>query len=424
MKPPFSNFGDKFSRRNAVVMMMDDIYSARMQGNALMLAGGNPPRIDHALSFLRDTLAETSHWSLDQLAYSFGNYDSPIGSAECRKNLASFLNQYYSSGLTADHIAIINSSQLALFMLVNMFCGKRHSMPPLNAVLPVGPDYIGYRDLFSDDFDYRFVAPIISYNGPVFEYSIDQAALLMCLEDSPGCMIISNPNNPTGNILSAEDLHFLQSAASNCNIPLILDGAYADPFPGLLYNKDRRQPITFTNNTIITLSLSKLGLPGLRTGIVIASPETIDALRSAAAVISLSPTALGQHVLSRLIADNSVARIVSDGVLPTYEIKKDLVEHKMRSISDKYPIKYHTCHGAMFFWVLLEESRISAVEFCERMRLRNVLLLPGEHFCFGRGSEAFIHRSTTVRITFTGDSETLSNAMNYFENELSLLYDC
>ena len=64
-------------------------------------------------------------------------------------------------------------------------------------------------------------------------------------------------------------------------VPLILDTAYGAPFPGIVFGE--ATPV-WNENTVVCMSLSKLGLPGFRTGIVIANEEIIDALAAATAV--------------------------------------------------------------------------------------------------------------------------------------------
>ena len=46
------------------------------------------------------------------------------------------------------------------------------------------------------------------------------------------------------------------------------------------------------SDTILCLSLSKLGLPGIRTGIVIADPKVTQLLRNANAINGLAPAGL------------------------------------------------------------------------------------------------------------------------------------
>ena len=54
-------------------------------------------------------------------------------------------------------------------------------------------------------------------------------------------------------------------------------------------------------NTILCMSLSKLGLPGVRCGIVIASEEVTQALTNMNGIISLAPNSVGPAIANHMI---------------------------------------------------------------------------------------------------------------------------
>ena len=101
---------------------------------------------------------------------------------------------------------------------------------------------------------------------------------------------MSRPTNPTGNVLTDDEIEHLDAIAKTRNIPLIIDGAYGLPFPGILFTDARPH---WNHNTILALSLSKLGLPGVRTGIIVASEEIIRAYSNANTIVNLACGNLG-----------------------------------------------------------------------------------------------------------------------------------
>ena len=76
----------------------------------------------------------------------------------------------------------------------------------------------------------------------------------------------------------------LDSIAQEYGVPLIIDNAYGQPFPGAIYTQ---ASLKWNANMILCMSLSKLGLPGLRTGIVIANHETIEAISRISGIMVL-----------------------------------------------------------------------------------------------------------------------------------------
>ena len=102
--------------------------------------------------------------------------------------------------------------------------------------------------------------------------------------DDIGAICVSRPTNPTGNVLTDAEVRHLGRLAREHDIPLIVDNAYGAPFPSILYADVQPE---WDEHTILCMSLSKLGMPGPRTGIVIAAP------RIARAVAALCLAACG-----------------------------------------------------------------------------------------------------------------------------------
>ena len=89
----------------------------------------------------------------------------------------------------------------------------------------------------------------------------------------------------------------LAAMAGSRGIPLILDNAYGLPFPGIIFREAR--PI-WNEDVALCMSLSKIGLPALRTGIVVAREELIDALSATNAIVSLATGSLGPAIAQSL----------------------------------------------------------------------------------------------------------------------------
>ena len=66
---------------------------------------------------------------------------------------------------------------------------------------------------------------------------------------------------------------------------MIIDGAYGLPFPNILFTQATPH---WNENTILVLSLSKLGMPGVRTGIIVAREDIIEAYANANGIVNLA----------------------------------------------------------------------------------------------------------------------------------------
>ncbi len=90
-------------------------------------------------------------------------------------------------------------------------------------------------------------------------------ALLSAVTPKTKIMFIANPNNPTGSLLSADELEHLREKLPE-NVLLVVDAAYAEYIADKDYG-DGRALVDATPNTVMLRTFSKAyGLAGLRLG--------------------------------------------------------------------------------------------------------------------------------------------------------------
>ena len=129
----------------------------------------------------------------------------------------------------------------------------------------------------------------------------------MTVTDDIAAICVSRPTNPTGNVLTDEEIARLSDLAKSHGIPLIIDNAYGAPFPNIIFTDAK--PV-WDEHIILTLSLSKIGLPGTRTGIVIANPKIAAAVASMSAIIGLANPNIGQAIAQPLVEKIGNALVV------------------------------------------------------------------------------------------------------------------
>ena len=182
--------------------------------------------------------------------------------------------------------------------------------------LPLAPEYIGYSDIGLSDSFFTATRPEIEmFNGDLFKYRINFSKL--AIQKKTAALCVSRPTNPTGNVLTDSEVEQLDELAGRAKIPLIIDGAYGLPFPSILFNDARPH---WNENTILVLSLSKLGLPGVRTGIVVANDEIINAFSNANTVVSLANGNLGPSLVKELFKSGEILCLSNDRVRPFYKL--------------------------------------------------------------------------------------------------------
>jgi valine--pyruvate aminotransferase len=310
----FSRFGQQLTTDSGIVTLMDDLGEAlRVNPDMIFMGGGNPAQIPEAETLFRDLLQQVLDDPRDS-GQMLGVYQPPQGDPEVLDAVAELLKQEYGWPLTRANIALANGSQSAFFVLFNLFAGDYADGSRKCIQLPLAPEYLGYTELgICADF-FKTTRPLIEMlPGGFFKYHVDFSQL--ALSENTGALCVSRPTNPTGNVLTDSELAQLDAMAREHRIPLIIDGAYGTPFPNILFTE--AQPL-WNDNTVLVLSLSKLGLPGARTGIVVANPEVIDAFAKANTILSLACGNLGPAIAHGLMREGRILSLSRNVIAPFY----------------------------------------------------------------------------------------------------------
>ncbi len=406
---PRSQFAARLASHCGIVELMEDLGSALAAADpgVAMMGGGNPARIPEVEAIWSRVVSDLAR-SPDALGAMLGNYDPPAGSPSFRSELASFLRRTCGWDVGPENIAVTPGGQTAFFYLLNLFGGQSADGTGRSRkiLLPLAPEYIGYADQgLAPDF---FVSQPgrIELTGPQrFKYRIDFERLQITPEI--GAICLSRPTNPSANVVTREELEQLAGLAAAHGIPLLLDNAYGLPFPGVVFGD--AEPF-WHPNVIQTLSLSKLGLPGTRTGFVVGPPDVIREIAALNAVVGLANNNLGQVIAKSLLNTGELERISRDLIRPYYQRRCQeslaLLDQELQGV----PYRVHEPEGAFFLWLWLEDCPLSARELYLGLKERGVIVVPGDYFFYGLPEE-WPHQHQCLRISYTQPEATVTKGI-------------
>src|SRR5690606_9135408 len=250
-----------------------------------------------------------------------------------------------------------------------------------------------------------------------FKYRVDFGSLTIGADI--GAVCVSRPANPTGNVLTDDELARLASLCAAANVPLIVDGAYGLPFPSIVFG--RAEPL-WNENVILCLSLSKLGLPGVRTGIVVAHPDVVAALTNMTAVLNLAVGSVGPVLAQPWVESGEILTLGRQVIMPYYRDKahraRDLLERELAGL----PFRVHEPEGAFFLWLWLPGLPIPSAELYRRLKAAGVLVLSG-HYFFPGLDEPWPHRDECIRISYAQDDETVARGLSRLAHEVRAAFD-
>ncbi len=434
----FSKFGQKFTQPTGISQLMDDLGDALKSDQPInMLGGGNPAKIEAVNELFLATYralgndndaGEANTTSINSMA----NYSNPQGDAAFIDALVGFFNRHYDWNLTAENIALTNGSQNAFFYLFNLFGGaftnEQNQSVDKSILLPLAPEYIGYSDVHVDGQHFISVLPHIddvTHDGEegFFKYRVDFDALEnlpALIEGRIGAICCSRPTNPTGNVLTDDEMSRLAEIAKKYDVPLIIDNAYGMPFPNIIYSD---ATLNWDDNTILCFSLSKIGLPGVRTGIIVAAPEVIAAVSSMNAVVNLAPTRFGAAIATPLVKDDRIKQLSDETIKPFYQQQATTAVRLLKEALGDYPLVIHKPEGAIFLWLWFKDLPITTVELYEILKEKGTLIVPSKYFFPGVDIDNYKHAHECIRMSIAADEQTLIEGIKVIGEVVRGLYD-
>lgn len=422
----FSKFGKKFTQNSGILQLMDDLGNALNSDTpVIMLGGGNPASIPAVNTIYQDSLNQITKdtTALDSAA----NYANPKGDTAFIKALAHYFNTHHGLPITAENIALTNGSQNAFFYLFNLF-GGAFDTGEKSILLPLSPEYIGYADAHIEGKHFISLAPkieTVEHEGETgfFKYRVDFDAINALPElknGHIGAICVSRPTNPTGNVLTDDEMAQLDAIAQAHGIPLIIDNAYGMPFPAIIHTD---ATLTWHENIVLCFSLSKIGLAGVRTGIVIAHPDIIKAIESLNAIINLAPTRFGAAIVSPLLKDDRLGTLCETHIRPFYAKQSALAIKALKTTFKDFPqVKIHKPEGAIFLWLWFENLPISTTELYQILKEQGVLIIPSEHFFIGLDTKHFRHARECIRLSIAQDEATITQGIDIIGKVVKALY--
>jgi aspartate/methionine/tyrosine aminotransferase len=319
------------------------------------------------------------------LGYPWGN-----GSPELRARIAKFY-----PGAAVDNVTVVNGGSEANYtsftMLLDKDKGDRAAVQ-----LPNYMQTWGLGRFFGEGAD----AFWLRHDGN--RWALDVDSLNAAVTKQTKVIMVTNPNNPTGAVLTDGEMDAVVRAAKRARAWLVVDEIYRGAELG-----SRETSPTFWgryDKLLITSGLSKaFGLPGTRIGWVVGPPKTVEELWAYRDYTTLTPSAMGDFFGSIVMKPK----------------RRDEILARTKGIMRKqWPIleEWLEAHDDILFWTPPDAGAIAYVgyrlpikpwDLFERLRVERSVLINGadhygmkdaKYFRIGFGYEADILRTGLDRI--------------------------
>lgn len=253
MFPSLTQFGKQMSCLTGVRAIMKDIQETL--GDApgtefINLSAGNPVILPEVDQLWRDCTQEVL--SSAEFGEVVCRYGGSRGYEPLIEAVLADYNQRYGLNLTEHNILITPGSQALYFLVANALAGYTTEGSLKKILLPLSPDYTGYGGVTLVPESLHACKPQLDIDVAAHRFKYRPDLDHLSIDEQVGFVLFSRPCNPTGNVVSDDEVRAIAHLAAQHNVPVFVDSAYAPPFPSL--NFTEMTPI-FGPNIVHCLSL-------------------------------------------------------------------------------------------------------------------------------------------------------------------------
>jgi len=397
-------------------IMKDIVRTLRSEPSKtwLNLSPGNPLVLPEVDAMWREYALDIVHSK--EFSEIVGRYGMTQGFDPFIDVVVETYNRLYKWNIGRQNVLITAGTQPLYFLAANTFAGAApNSAEMRRIVVPMVPDYTGYDGVvLNEEMNVGFKPRREIVGDHEFKYRIDFDAIT--IDQTTAAILCSRPCNPTGNVFTDDEMSKLSEYAQKWDIPLIVDSAYAPPFPNLSFVPMK---LFYNEHVLHCVSLSKAGLPGERVGFVIGHERYIEALEPFYSNMGIHSSRFGQAIAAKALISGRLAELSSTIIRLFYQRKiqifrEALPQHLPKGI-DWY---LHSCEGTLFSWLWINTAQMHDLNMYQSLKGGGLLCVPGSTFFPGLRGE-YPHKHQCLRFSMTAPDEHLGLAAKILAKEIA-----
>ncbi|WP_379970326.1 aminotransferase [Ectobacillus sp. sgz5001026] len=322
------------------------------------------------------------------LEEGFTAYTANAGLLELRQEVSRYLKKQFDVSYDETQIIITIGASQALDAAL------RTIINPGDEVIVVEPCFVSYAPTVSLAGGVPVTISTLAENN----FKLQPEELEEAITTKTKAMILCSPNNPTGTVLSREELEGIAEVVDKYNLIVLADEIYGE----LVYDEPYTSFAAIRNmyeNTILINGFSKgFAMTGWRLGIVAAPKNFIEPmLKIHQYTIMCAPT-MSQH---------AALEALRHGESDVLEMRKSYRQRR-NFITKSFNEMGLSCHlpgGAFYAFPSIKSTGLTSEEFAEQLLVEEkVAVVPGS--VFGESGEGY------VRCSYATSMEQLLEAVS------------
>ena len=240
-------------------------------------------------------------------------YTQHLGNPQLRTEIAS---QY--EGLNWDNIGVTTGAAEAIFSIIGSLLSKQD-----HAIIEL-PNYPSFRYICEsleknyDLFDLRYEE----------EFKPDVERLEQMITKNTKLICLTHPNNPTGSLMSRNNLDEIIKIVEDNDVYLLLDETYRD----LTFGEPLPTAASLSKNCISVSTMSKVyGVPGIRIGWLAALDDKIlQGVLNVREQTTICNSALNEAIALQLLKNKEeYLKILKPKIMENYKILSDWMDNQI-----------------------------------------------------------------------------------------------
>lgn len=327
-------------------------------------------------------------------------YSQATGLPALKEALAQWYRDEYGLDVAPRRILITPGASGALLLVAALLIN------PGDGLLMTDPGYPCNRHFLRLVEGHGQLVPV----GPEHRYQLTPQLAEQHWSDTTRGVLVASPANPTGEILTREELAGLVSLCRRRQGFLVVDEIYH----GLSYGAETPSVLELTQDAFVINSFSKyFGMTGWRLGWMVAPEDAVPELEKLAQNLFISMSTFGQY--GALAAFSPATREILESRREQFGRRRDFLLPELRRLGFRIPT---TPAGALYIYagldgrhreVLGENSQSFAMNLLERY---GVAITPGLDFGRHRAEEQ-------VRFAYTTSMDRLEEGVRRLDRVFS-----
>ena len=338
------------------------------------------------------------HAGIEALENGRTYYTSNRGLSELREEISKYLNRRFDLSYSPESEIIVTVGGSEAIDL-----GIRALINPGDEVIIPAPCFVCYEPLVSLSGG----VPVIINTTEKDGFKLTPDALEKAVTDKTKLLILPFPNNPTGAIMTKEDLSEIAKIVTERNLLVLSDEIYGELTYGRKHVSIASLP-GMKERTLLVSGFSKAyAMTGWRMGYICAPKEITDVMFKVHQFgIMCSPTTSQYAAIEALRAGDSDIEEMAE----EYNRRRRMILNGLRKIG----IECFEPEGAFYVFPNIKKFGMTSDEFC--LRLLNeggVAIVPGD--AFGECGEGY------VRISYAYSVKHIKSALNKIQKFIETL---